>query len=96
MLQIAICEDLEEANGLSASLEALLDKRQLPHVISLFSSGEELIAALEGGLQFDLCLLGIYLPGLNGVGAARRVKGTGPQHPGGLYHLQPGIRRGGL
>lgn len=31
MLQIAICEDLEEeANGLSASLEALLDKRQLP------------------------------------------------------------------
>lgn len=79
MLQIAICEDLEEeANGLSASLEALLDKRQLPHVISLFSSGEELIAALECGLQFDLCLLDIYLAGLNGVDAARRVKELAP------------------
>ena len=79
MLQIATCEDLEEeANGLSASLEALLDKQQLPHVISLFSSGEELIAALEGGLQFDLCLLDIYLAGLNGVDAARRVKELAP------------------
>lgn len=79
MLQIATCEDLEEeANGLSASLEVLLDKRQLPHVISLFSSGEELIAALEGGLQFDLCLLDIYLAGLNGVDAARRVKELAP------------------
>ncbi|MCI8399821.1 MAG: response regulator transcription factor [Oscillibacter sp.] len=71
-LNIAVCEDVQAdlrhlcglitANGVSAN-------------VSLFENGEDFLAACQPD-KFDLIFMDIYLDGLNGVEAVRRVRET--------------------
>ena len=53
----------------------------LGHRVSTFFSGEEGLAALEGGLQPDVVLLDMNMPGLGGQGTLPRLRVLRPQLP---------------
>lgn len=65
-LSIALCEDDPAERE---ALRALLPGEQ----VSVFASGEAFLAAYRPG-AFDLILMDIYLEGLDGVEAVRRVR----------------------
>ena len=71
MFSIAICEDetylLEE---LRKKAEAYLKTRHYPAEIRTFTSGEDL---LKEQRTFDLILLDLVLPGINGLETAKRL-----------------------
>ena len=71
MFLIAICEDetylLEE---LRKKAEAYLKTRHYPAEIRTFTSGEDLLKELR---SFDLILLDLVLPGINGLETAKRL-----------------------
>lgn len=76
VFSIAICEDenylLEE---LHKKAETYLKARHLPAEIHTFTTGEDL---LEEQCPFDLILLDMVLPGMNGLEAAKRLSRKAP------------------
>ena len=75
-LAIAICEDetyiLEE---LRKKAERYIKKRRLTANIKTYTSGEEL---LKESAAFDIILLDLRLPGLNGMEVAKQISGKSP------------------
>lgn len=77
---IAICDDLEsERISLARMVQSYIRAKELSVQLQLFSSGESLLAALEGGQLIHLLFLDIYMPGLSGVETARRIRFTGSE-----------------
>ena len=77
---IAICDDLEaERISLARMVQSYVRAKELSVQLQLFSSGESLLAALEGGQLIHLLFLDIYMPGLSGVETARRIRSTGSE-----------------
>lgn len=73
-VNIAVCEDNNE--DLTRLLEALREIK-LPRTFSIneYKNAEELIWDIETGRKhFDIFFLDIYLDGMNGVEAARRIR----------------------
>ena len=74
---IAICDDLEgERVSLARMVQAYARSHEVSVQLRLFSSGESLLAALQeqGPGSIQLIFLDIYMPGLSGVEAARRIR----------------------
>lgn len=72
MIHIAICED--NATDL-AHLRSLLRQTKILCDFTEYSSAEPLLLDIENGQKhFDLFLMDIYLSGLNGMEAARRIR----------------------
>ncbi len=75
MLHIAICDD--DIENLSAVIELVNEYRaeqnRALHYVA-FESPFELITAIEKGLRFDMLLLDVVMPGLNGIEAAREIR----------------------
>lgn len=72
MIHIAICED-NEAD--LAHLRSLLCQTKILCDFTEYASAEPLLLDIESGQKhFDLFLLDIYLPGRNGVEAARHIR----------------------
>ena len=74
---IAICDDLEgEQVSLARMVQAYARSHDIPVQLQLFSSGESLLAAMQGQEPgcFQLIFLDIYLPGLSGVETARHIR----------------------
>jgi CheY-like chemotaxis protein len=61
------------------SIRALLTI--LGHKTTLAESGEEAIAQLEAGVEPDVVILDINMPGLGGIGALPRMRVLRPQMP---------------
>ncbi len=79
MLRIAVCEDLvQDAKRMERLLRHAMESYPFPAVIQIFSCGEDFLAALESGEKFDLCLLDVFLGGIDGVQAARRATALRP------------------
>lgn len=75
---IAICDDLEsERITLARMVQAYARKQGLSVQLRLFSSGENLLTALQGPDPIHLIFLDIYMPGLSGVDTARRIRSSG-------------------
>ena len=73
MIIVAICEDeryiLEE---LRKKVEKYINRKSLDASIKTFMSGEELLKAKK---KFDIILLDLMLPGIDGLEVARQISG---------------------
>ena len=74
MIHIALCEDNREDLD---NLRSMLYHTKISSDITGYTSAETMHFDMETGQkQFDLFFLDIYLPGLNGVEAAHRIRMT--------------------
>lgn len=75
MIKIAFCDnDISELN----EIRLLLDQYRVEHNLDIhytaFHSPLELLAEIERGTRFDILLLDILMPGLNGIEAAAEIR----------------------
>jgi len=71
MARLAIVDDAEVQRRI---LVALLEKT---HETTAFASGDDLLAAITSGATFDLVLLDIEMPGIDGYETCRRLRSRG-------------------
>ncbi len=72
MIGIAVCEDKEDD---MAYIRSMLCQTRIPCDLTEYTSAELLLSDMETEQkQFDIFILDIYLPGQNGVEAARRIR----------------------
>ncbi len=75
MIQIAVCDDNQDD---LARMVSLLDRfktiRNYHFENFLFTSGLELLSALEKGKRFDVYCLDILMPGYSGMDVAREIR----------------------
>ena len=73
-MRIAVCEDdPSERAALCSYIESYCDRHRYHGEITTFESGEALLEVFAPG-AFDLYFLDIYLPGLSGMEAARKIR----------------------
>ncbi|MBU0927897.1 MAG: LytTR family DNA-binding domain-containing protein [Spirochaetes bacterium] len=78
MVSIGICDDEEpELESLRGLVAAYARGRGLRFEISSFGSGEDLLMAREGGADFDVVFLDVYMGLTNGVDIARELREAG-------------------
>lgn len=79
MLKIAICDDeIIHAQQMKSFLQTYLRNHpELPAQIQLFQSGKKLLEQAEGGDGFDLYILDIIMPELNGIETGLRLRALG-------------------
>lgn len=74
-LIIGICDDLnEERTALAGMVRAHCRTLGVPARLKLFSSGEELLEAVQEPGRLHVLFLDIYMPGLSGMEAARQLR----------------------
>jgi len=77
-MNIAICEDdAAEAAEIRTILDKYTAQNGYTAGISVFGSGEDLLAAFSPGL-FDIIFLDIYMGGMTGIDAARKIRDVDP------------------
>ncbi len=76
-LLIALCEDDADEQK---KLISLIQSGCVPAKTTVFDSGEALLGNNPSGC-FDLVLMDIYMDGISGVEAARRIRNTDPEIP---------------
>lgn len=79
MLKVAICDDEAPERERAAELlrEFFAGQDEEPASLALFENGEELTAALERGKDFDLYLLDVLMPGMNGIEVGKAIRRSG-------------------
>lgn len=79
MLRIALCDDEEnQLNQAAEMLNAYLSSRpDLSGQVETFQSGSTLLARVEEAGGFDLYVLDILMPELNGIDTGRRLRALG-------------------
>jgi len=74
-MNIALCDDDGRFRAQTArSLADILEKRGMKAEVDRFRDAEELLAATEAGRAYDVFLLDIVMPGMDGVTLARRLR----------------------
>jgi CheY-like chemotaxis protein len=76
-VRVLAVEDNAFNRGLLRKMLASLGVRQ----ISMAENGQEAVDALTGGLAFDIILMDIQMPVLNGLDASRIIRGMGHDVP---------------
>jgi len=76
MLKLALCDDeAKQREALSGLLREYAAVRpELAVKLSMFSSGRQLLSAVEGGSCFDIYLLDVVMPGLSGISLGVRLR----------------------
>lgn len=79
MLKVAVCDD--DAAELARAAELLkaffAQRPEVTAGLTSFSGGEELVSALEQGADFDLYLLDVLMPELNGIETGKAIRRLG-------------------
>lgn len=76
MVRVALCDDeIEELSTIITFLEEYKLTRQLDLTYTAFQSPLELLASIEKGAAYDIILLDVVMPGLNGIDAAKEIRG---------------------
>lgn len=74
-MRIAVCDDQQrERDSLAKNLTQYRVERNAEVSWTLFSSTVELIQAIHKGQRYDLILLDILMPGLDGMAAAKDIR----------------------
>jgi DNA-binding LytR/AlgR family response regulator len=77
-LKIAICEDnVADCATLSGYIQSYLSKLGCKGEIIHFSSSEKLLSVFVPG-EYQIIFLDIYLPGISGMDAARKIRQSDP------------------
>ncbi len=77
-MRIAICDDMpEEVEKISALVTQYGKEHGIRFEITAYSSALEFLRCIESGGDFDAALLDVYMPGLSGIDAAKRLREHG-------------------
>lgn len=77
-MKIAICDDNEIDRGIVENqIRACLLEKYISHEIELYGSGEQLLASVHCGNQFDFIFLDMYMDKLSGMDTARFLRNFG-------------------
>ncbi len=75
MLNIAICDDdIQNLNHVAELINQYRVDRNKVLTYAAYQNPLELIAAVEKGMRYDVLLLDVVMPGLNGIEAAREIR----------------------
>lgn len=75
MLRLAICDDeKEQIELLREHLLRAMFRLNMDMNISVFTAGEALLAAINGGVGFDILFLDIKLKDLSGIDVAKQIR----------------------
>lgn len=75
MLSIGLCDDEgADLEGLRGMVERYASRRHVPVDLRCFTSGEDLLFAVEKGASFDIVFLDVYMGLANGVDVARELR----------------------
>ena len=78
LLPIAVCDDLEEERTLLGHmLRSYAQRKGLSLQLHFFVSGEELLHNIRQVCACQVLFLDVYMPGISGVEAARRLRAAG-------------------
>ena len=82
MIRIAVCEDDPIQRDIITDMlnEYITSSTEILSV-SAYENGEALLRAVEEGELFDIFLLDIMMPGLNGIETAEHLRRTSPDSP---------------
>jgi len=75
MVSIGLCDDEEpELENLHGLVAAYAHRERLDFDIARFSSGEDLLFAMDKGRSFDIVFLDVYMGLVNGVDIAKEIR----------------------
>jgi len=75
-MNIAVCEDLKhEGDVLCIFIEKYFKERSCPIKITAFKSGDAFLGSFKP-FVYEIVFLDIYMPGINGVDTARKIRET--------------------
>lgn len=75
MYRIAVCEDEKtELEQIIRVAKEILKRNELVYHISKYENGEELLTAIQKGMEFDLLLVDVLLKGMNGIEFAAQLR----------------------
>ena len=75
MMQIAICDDERYyRKKIKELVQQYLERRGLPYMLSLFSSGEEFLEQRENAIKYDIVFMDINMSETDGIRTAERMR----------------------
>lgn len=82
MLRIAVCDDEQlYLDKTRAMLEQYAAAHDRPITAETFSNPSDLLDKLESGVEYDIYLLDIYMPGVTGMGVAAELRKRSCESP---------------
>lgn len=80
MIKITCCDDSWVQQGLIDEwLKIYTAKKGITIEVVPFTTGDDLLAAVENGAAFDIYILDIILPGMRGTEVAHKLRNRGEQ-----------------
>ncbi len=74
-MKIAICDDnINELLNTANAVKKILEYKQYPYSLFTFANGDDLLVHINKYGEFDLLILDILMPGLNGIELAQEVR----------------------
>lgn len=82
VVRIAVCDDEKTDREMILKLtEKICSQEKIQISVAGFGDAEELLAAFSGGRVFDLLLLDVMMPGLNGMEFMQKLRSMGNEIP---------------
>ena len=75
MISIAVCDDnVEIGRKIAEKVQCILKAKELVFEVQLFSDSQFLFYEIQDGTNFDLLLLDIEMPEIDGISLTNKIK----------------------